>query len=384
MDRKSFHHLILLITYAALLVLVILKLDALFAAGRYLLVVLKPLLWGFAIAFVLSRPCAFFFRCFSAALPRARGAALGLAVLCSYLSLFLVVALIVTFIVPQLMESVMLMAERIYANLPAMQQSLNQLLLELDLEELNLSGLFPSLRETLEGVLGALSSTLPHLVSFTSNLVSNTVTAVLSFVFSVYMLAGRERLVAQCGRVLRAYASPRTAQRVSYVVRLTSGTFTKFVSGQLIEACILGGLCFVGMNLLRFPYAPLISVIIGISALIPVAGAYIGAILSALLLVMISPVQALGFLVFLVILQQVEGNLIYPRVVGGSIGLPALWVLTAVTVGGSLFGLLGMLLGVPAASVCYTLLRGDVRERLARRAPPEPPPDGDGEETDQT
>ena len=118
------------------------------------------------------------------------------------------------------------------------------------------------------------------------------------------------------------------------------------------------------MNLLGFQYAPLISVIIGISALIPVAGAYIGAILSALLLVMISPLQALGFLVFLVILQQLEGNLIYPRVVGNSIGLPGLWVLTAVTVGGGLFGLWGMLLSVPAACVCYTLLRQDVNARI--------------------
>ena len=373
MDRKTFHHLMLLISYAALLILVILKLDGLLSMGQYILVVFRPLLWGFAIAFVLSRPCAYFLRCYRAVLPQKLGGlALGLAVFSSYLALFLFITLIVTFIVPQLMDSVLLMVTRINANLPAMQRSLNELLLALNLEELDLSGLFPSLRETLNGVLSALSSTLPHLVSFTSNLVSNTVTAVLSLVFSIYMLAGRDKLVAQCGRVLRAYASPRAADIVSRIVVLTAGTFTKFVSGQLIEACILGGLCFVGMNLLRFPYAPLISVIIGVSALIPVAGAYIGAILSALLLVMVSPLQALGFLVFLVVLQQLEGNLIYPRVVGGSIGLPALWVLTAVTVGGSLFGLLGMLLGVPAASVCYTLLRQDVRARLAGRSPPPP------------
>ena len=148
------------------------------------------------------------------------------------------------------------------------------------------------------------------------------------------------------------------------IARLTADTFTNFVSGQLLEAAILGVLCFVGMVILRLAYAPLISVIIAVTAIIPIAGPYIGAILSALLLVMVAPPQALIFLVFICLLQQLEGNLIYPRVVGSSIGLPGLWVLIAVLVGGGLFGLVGMLLSVPAVSVCYTLLRQDVGARL--------------------
>ena len=365
MERKTFHNLMLLVSYAAFLFLVILRLDDVLRLGRTLLHAFKPLLIGFAIAFVLSRPCTFFRRRFDTVIPKKPGLALALAVLCSYLSLFVVLTLIVTFIVPQLYGSVMALVERINANIPTMQAAINQVLDHLNLDGPDLTAMLPSLNDVINGVLDTLSSALPHLLSFTSNLLSSTVTTVTSLVFSVYMLAGHDRLAAQCTKLLQAYTAPTTACTVRQVAALTSGTFTRFVSGQLIEACILGLLCFLGMLLFRFPYAPLISVIIGISALIPVAGAYIGAIFSAALLAMVSPVQALGFLVFLVILQQLEGNLIYPRVVGSSIGLPALWVLTAVSVGGGLFGLLGMLLSVPAASVLYTLLRQDVTARLS-------------------
>lgn len=370
MERKTFHNLMLLISYAALLILIILRLDDVLALGKILLHVFKPLLIGFAIAFVLNRPCAFFRRQLVRVIPQKPGLALALAVLCSYLSLFVVLALIITFIVPQLYDSVMALVTRINANIPAMQAALNRVLDHLNLDGPDLTAMFPSLNEIVNGVVNTLSSALPYLLSFTGNLLSSTVTTVTALVFSVYMLAGHDRLSAQYSKLLRAYASPTTANAVSQVAALTSGTFTRFVSGQLIEACILGFLCFFGMLLFRFPYAPLISVIIGISALIPVAGAYIGAILSAFLLAMVSPIQALGFLVFLIVLQQLEGNLIYPRVVGSSIGLPALWVLTAVSVGGGLFGLLGMLLSVPAASVLYTLLRQDVNARLSARKKP--------------
>ncbi len=154
---------------------------------------------------------------------------------------------------------------------------------------------------------------------------------------------------------------------MSGVIQLTADIFSSFVSGQLIEACILGGLCALGTLFIQPDYAALIGVIIGVSALIPVAGAYVGAILSAFLLVMVNPVRALIFLIFLAVLQQIEGNVIYPRVVGTSIGLPGIWVLAAVTVGGGLFGLLGVLLSVPVASVVYALIKRDVRRRLTEK-----------------
>ena len=247
-----------------------------------------------------------------------------------------------------------------------LQGGLNRLADTLKLEELDLSQLNNMLKNLLDQALNVLSGLGPHLLELTSGLVSMVVTIVLALVFSVYMLSGKERLLAQCRRMLRAYVPETIAVPLLEVVRLTGSTFSRFVTGQLIEACILGGLCAIGMLFIQADYAPLIGVVVGFSALIPVAGAYLGALLSAVLLVMVSPLKALTFLVFLVILQQIEGNVIYPKVVGSSLGLPGIWVLAAVTVGGGLMGLAGVLFSVPIASVVYTLLKRDMRKRLTR------------------
>ncbi len=365
MDRKTFRNIVTLISLAALLLLLVLRIDAVLSLLGKVVGAFEPLLYGFGIAFILSRPCSFFERTYHKLLPRAKGSTTtALAVLSAYLCLLVAVALIFTMIIPQLYESFRSLAAQVYANVPTMQHAFNNLLTTLNLDTVELTSMLPPLSELVNGLVNTLSTTLPHLLSFTGSLFSSSVTLLTSLVLSVYMLAGRGRLVCQISRILRAYAEPGTVRIWSQIAQLTADTFTRFVSGQLIEAVILGVLCFIGMVILRFPFAPLISVIIAVSALVPVAGAYIGAGLSTLLLVMVSPPQALGFLVFIFVLQQLEGNLIYPRVVGNSIGLPALWVLTAVLIGGGLFGLLGMLISVPAASVCYTLLRQDVNARL--------------------
>ena len=250
-----------------------------------------------------------------------------------------------------------------------LQTLLNQAADYLDWEavDLDLSSLNQYLREFLNGVLTSVSNAATQVVMVTGNIISMFVTLVLAVVFSIYMLAGKEKLLSQGRRLLRAYLPERWADRVSDVIQLTADIFSSFVSGQLIEACILGGLCALGTLFIQPDYAALIGVIIGVSALIPVAGAYVGAILSAFLLVMVNPVRALIFLIFLAVLQQIEGNVIYPRVVGTSIGLPGIWVLAAVTVGGGLFGLLGVLLSVPVASVVYALIKRDVRRRLTEK-----------------
>lgn len=367
MERKTFRNTATLICLAAVLILLILRLDGVLAILGHIGHTLKPVFFGFALAFILSRPCNFFERNYRRLLPRAKsGLTTALAVLTSYVLLLVIIALIFTMILPQLYESIRGLATRIYANLPSMQTAFNDLLARFNLDSTELVSKLPSLSELAERLLDALSSTLPHLLSFTGSLFSSSVALITSLVLSVYMLAGRRRLVDQAGRILRAYTSPAIARTTGRIAQLTADTFTNFVSGQLLEAAILGVLCFIGMVILRLAYAPLISVIIAVTAIIPIAGPYIGAVVSALLLLMVAPPQALIFLIFIVVLQQVEGNLIYPRVVGSSIGLPGLWVLLAVLIGGGLFGLLGMLLSVPAVSVCYTLLRQDVNTRLKK------------------
>ena len=370
MDKRTFKKVILLITYAIVLVAFIVKIDAVGGWVSGVLTAFRPLLIGFAIAFVLNRPCGFFARLYEKRLPgRAKKAARPLAVATSYVILIALIAVLIALVVPELIRSL----EMFIGNLSTYGSNLQSLYdyvvdkLKLEaLADLNLSAAVNNAMEKLlSGVLDLLTTTLPHLISVTSVVISGVVTGVLALVFSIYMLSGAPRLIAQCRRLAVTYLPKKLVAPTLSVARLTADTFTRYVSGQITEAFILGCLCFVGMCIFRFDYAPLISVIIGVSALIPVAGAYIGAIVAVLLLVMIEPMQAVWFLIFLVILQQLEGNLIYPRVVGTSLGLPGIWVLAAVTVGSSLLGFAGLVVSVPVTAVLYTLLKRDLRARTA-------------------
>ena len=228
------------------------------------------------------------------------------------------------------------------------------------------------------------SSLLGGGVSLVSGVVSGVTTFFIGLVFSIYVLMQKEKLSRQCRRLTYALLPERAADRVVSVARLANRTFSSFLSGQCIEAVILGSLFVLTMTILRLPYAPLIGVLIALTALIPMVGAFIGCVVGALLILMVSPLQALEFVVLFLILQQVEGNLIYPHVVGSSVGLPSLWVLVAVTLGGSLMGIVGMLIFIPLCSVCYALLREFVQYRLTqRKVPPEkwrdPSPPSSGE-----
>ena len=381
MEKKLFRSLILLITYAVVLVAVIVKLDAVGGWLGGVLAAFQPLIAGLVIAFILDRPCNFFARQYAKLLPgRAGRAARPLAVVTAYLAVILFIAVLVALVVPELTHSIEMFIGNIGTYAANFQDLYDWVVAKLDLEQLASldlsSGISDTLKDLLTGALDTLTNTLPHLVTMTSVVVSGVVTGVLALVFSIYMLSGAPRLTAQCRRLVKAYLPERAADTVLRVTRLTADTFTKYISGQMVEACILGGLCFIGMCVFRFDYAPLISVAVGVFALIPIAGAYLGAVLAVLLLVMIDPWEAVWFLVFLVALQQLEGNLIYPRVVGTSMGLPGIWVLAAVTVGGSLLQLAGMVVSVPLAAVAYTLLKQDLRERTAALEARRPNPSG--------
>lgn len=208
-------------------------------------------------------------------------------------------------------------------------------------------------------------------LNITTSIVGALVNFLLALVFSLYLLAQKETLLAQSRRLLRRILPQKAADRLMHLLSLANNAFSSFVTGQVTEAFILGTLCCIGMLILRLPYALPVSVIIASLSLIPIFGAWIGAATGAFLIVFQSPIKALTFLIFLLILQQVEGNLIYPRVVGKSVGLPGLWVLAAVTVGGGAFGVLGMLLGVPVCSVVYALVQDFIRSDKPVRTPPE-------------
>ena len=199
-------------------------------------------------------------------------------------------------------------------------------------------------------------------------MISSTVTIFLAVIFSIYLLSGREKLGNQFDRIMTRHMKNSVYTKTKYILSVLNDCFHIYIVGQCTEAVILGVLCTLGMLLLRIPYATMMGSVIAFTALIPVAGAYIGGAVGAFLILMESPIKAIIFLVFLVILQQLEGNLIYPRVVGSSMGLPAIWVLAAVTIGGGVMGITGMLLGVPLAAVLYRLLREDVNRKEIEKA----------------
>lgn len=328
-----------------------------------------PLLLGCAIAYIVNILMSFFERridsiSHTGAIQKIRR---PLCMALAFISILFIAVLIVWMIVPELIRCLQILLKELPAalnaayqwleeNLPvsALLQSKDTLLFgsEMDWQK-NLAKLMDILLNGLGGAMGVAASVV-------SSLLSTVVTAMAAFIFSIYLLAGKEKISGQLKRLFARYLPPKLTNGIYYVAKTLDHSFHSFIVGQCTEAVVLGLLCMIGMLLLRLPYAAMIGCLIGFTALIPVAGAYIGAVVGAFMIFTVSWVQALIFLVFLSILQQLEGNLIYPRIVGSSIGLPGIWVLAAVTVGGGVMGIAGMFLGVPLAATVYQLLKHDI------------------------
>ena len=292
---------------------------------------------------------------------------------CVFGSIFLVLffaVFLVLLVIPALGDSIYVLTKDIPKAFVRFQRWLSELAAQAGYSEIEefVSSLkinWDDLYSKLGGILTkGISSVFNSAFSVAGLLASFVVTGVVAIVFSIYILFQKENLKRQIKKLSAAYLPKRWTETASRFLSLAHETFTNFITGQVLEAFILGTLCGVGMFLLRLPYAMMIGVIVGVSALIPVMGAYIGAFVGAFMILTISPLKALEFLVYLIILQQLEGNLIYPRVVGGSIGLPGIWVLASVTVGGGLFGIAGMLIGVPFTATLYKWIRSDVNEKI--------------------
>ena len=331
-----------------------------------------PLIVGAVIAYVANILMSFYERHF---FPRSKKPALAKLrrPVCMALAFLTAVAAIVwmlTTVLPELAKCV----EMIISSLPG---TLNKAYTWLDekyqvgtmLAEMNLS--LPgaefdwktAIRNTVNFVMTGVGGAAKVAVTAVSSVASTVVTMFLAVVFAIYLMAGKEKLGAQFIRLSDTYLGEKFTTRTLYVLRVVDDSFHSFIVGQCTEALILGALCFIGMMIFGFSNALTISIMVGFTALIPIAGAYIAAVVGAFMLFVESPLSALLFLIFLVVLQQIEGNLIFPRVVGESIGLPGVWVLAAVTVGGGMMGIPGMLVGVPLASAAYRLVSRDTQAR---------------------
>lgn len=288
-------------------------------------------------------------------------------------TIVLIIYLIIKIVVPQLVLCVGIIAREV----PKAAEELYRWIMQneelkgffsdvIKSEEINWENIIKEVTNVVVAGAGGIMNALISMVSVT---VSMIVQLVLALIFAIYILLGKERLIGQVKSCFNAYVSEKLRKKVGYVIRVADQTFSSFVVGQCTEAVVIGVLCAIGMSILKLPYAGMIGAVVGITALVPVVGAYVGAAIGAFMICTVSPSDAVVFLIFLVVLQQVEGNLIYPRVVGTSIGLPGLWVLFTVTVCGGMWGILGMLLGVPAVATCYKLLKADVQRRIQAKIP---------------
>lgn len=350
--------------------------DALWQALRWLAGLAFPLILGFCMAFVLNVPMRFLERHLWRATKNRRLAALRrpVCIAASLLFICAVVALVFALVIPELVNAFAVLGTAIpqfinglidWARQNADQWPMIQQYLE-DLSiDWNALG-----RTVLDFVTTGAGSLLGSTVQAVSSTVSGVTNGVIGFILALYILLSKETLKRQLKALCKAFLPEKAGDSVLFVARLASRTFASYVTGQCLEACILGSLCWLGMLVLQLPYAPMVGALISLTALIPIVGAFVGLLVGAFMIAMVSPVKALIFVVFLLVLQQIEGNLIYPRVVGSSVGLPAIWVLTAVTVGGGLLGVGGMLFAVPTVSVVYALARLATQKRLEAKGIP--------------
>lgn len=380
LSRATMKKLMALIVFAAVCFALSQRVEALGTALAFVISMLSPFLIGAALAFVLNVPMRFIEKqLFSTAKAKKQfsvGLRRGISLLLTLVCFVLLIALLVLVVVPQLAATIsglggtiqafvartVVWAEAQFANNPQLLEWLGTL--TIDWRSVDWEGLFSKIMTFLKNGAGdVLSST----ISAAMSLFSGIATGFIAFVFSIYLLLQKEKLGLQFRKTFYALLPKTTAKRIIEICALSQKIFSSFITGQCLEAVILGGMFFVAMTILGMPYALLVGCLIAVTALIPIVGAFIGCGVGAFLILMVSPVQALIFLIMFLVLQQVEGNLIYPYVVGNSVGLPSIWVLAAVSVGGSLMGVTGMLIFIPLVSVLYTLFREFVYKRLKER-----------------
>ena len=369
LDKKTIRTLLLMAGFCIVLYWALQNLDRVSGILGGLWGLVSPFVLGGSLAFILNVPMRANEKKLPKRMTRFRRAA---ALTLTLLAVVGVLALVLLLIIPQLGRTI----ASIGARLPAFWAESQKWLAEI-MER------YPVLEEWISSkFITDWESAIAAAVDWFKNggfaLVGNAATAAtgvvrgfvnffIGLIFAMYLLVCKETLTRQAKMLLYAWTPAEKADKAVEVARLTNRTFSKFLSGQCLEACILGGLFAVGMLLCRMPYVTLVSVLVAVTALIPVFGAFIGCVVGAFLILVQNPMQAVWFVVLFLCIQQIEGNLIYPRVVGNSVGLPGIWVLMAVTVGGSAMGVVGMLVMIPACSVAYSLLRTATRRKLRQK-----------------
>lgn len=386
MDKRLSKTLIFSGAVIAFIVFLLFSLSEFIGIISYATAVLRPIIIGCILAFILNKPLGLFHSLYfspmkrkienpnikpqdkpsSKSIRRTHAATLALAIVTVYLLFIGLIVGFCWFVIPQLIESVNLFIgnfDTYFANLekladktiPFTNMNLHDWLVENDIK----TAIYGKLTEIAEKLPTILVSTF----NITASILGGLVDFFLGFILSIYILGSKYKLKAQASSLLVAFVSPKIANKISYFTRIILDSYSTFFSVQFFDSFLLGILCFIAMTIFGFDYAPLISTIVGVTNMIPIVGPWIGTVPCVFVLLMVDPVQALWFVVLVVVVQQIDSNLIYPRVVGNSIGLPSLWVLVAVIVGGGFFGVFGILLSIPLFSIIYTLISNETRRR---------------------
>lgn len=376
LNKNNVKKILGIITFTLILMAVLMNFKA---VGNYIVFlwgIIFPFVLGGAIAFILNIPMSAIEKQFSKIKTKSKkGEKLRnriirpVSMVLAILLVFLIIGLVIGVVVPQLGQTINSIGESMSRSLPKIQAWLEQIFQ--DQEEIvnyikNLDFDWQNwLNSIKDFAWSGAGSVLSYTMSATMRVVNGVVTFFIAVIFALYILVQKENLGRQCKKLITAIFPQKTVDKILTICSLSYKTFSRFITGQCLEAMILGTMFFVAMTIFRLPYALLVGVLIAFTALIPIVGAFIGCFVGALLILMVNPMQAVFFVILFLILQQVEGNLIYPHVVGNSVGLPSIWVLFAVTVGGKLMGVMGMLVFIPLMSVLYSLLREWVNHRIS-------------------
>lgn len=367
--NNKFKENLLLGTYLMLLYFILLNIKNIFAMFDGVLSILNPFILAFCMAFVLNLPMKFFENKIFNFLDKnksdfVKNLKRPLSILSTFITVIGLIVALGLFVIPELINSLATLMDAVPGYIKSFETLINQYVSSTELLQNIYNTLMTTWQDLLRIATTFLTTSLTGILSTTVTITSGVINFILSVILTIYMLSSKEKLVLNFKKLLFAFSKKEIANKIVDISKLSNYTFSKFITGQCIEAVILGVLCFIGMTILSMPYALLISVLIGVTALIPIFGAFIGAIPAVFLILIIDPIKAIWFVVFLLCLQQFEGNVIYPKVVGNSVGLSAIWVMLAMIVGGSTLGLLGMLIGIPTFSIIYQLIKEVTYKKL--------------------
>ncbi|GAA0106095.1 AI-2E family transporter [Paraclostridium sordellii] len=361
---------ILISTYIVVLAFLLLNINSVLKILGQSLSVFKPFIIGIAIAFLINIPM----KCFEkrlitpllkkSRLKNSKIFARILSLLLTLIILFVLISSFVNFVIPQLVKSTSSLVSGVPQYIDTLQSYATNYFSHIKLSDSMHTNILSGMEKLSNFVVKFANYFISNILGITFSITSAITNFLIGFIIAIYILLSKEKLLIQCKKVTYAFLSEKNANRAIDISHLVCHKFSRFIAGQCTDGVILGTLCFIGMSIFKMPYALLVSTLIAIADLIPIFGTFIGTAIAAFIIFMVKPITALYFIIMIVVIQQIEGNLVYPFVVGNSIGLSSFWILVPIFVGSSTFGVLGIIIGVPLFSVIYTLASGYINKRL--------------------